>query len=618
MGTADVKSVLERGVDRLLAMQDPVGWWSRCPDANVMVDAVDLYIRELLGVRDDKILAATARWIRSQQSADGGWTIHPGGPGDLSTTVEAYLALRLAGDGPQLPHMRKAAAFVRAHGGLTAVRLEARIWLSLFSQASWDSVPTVLPEVVLLPPRAPMSIYRLSAWTRLALVPLGLVHAARPGFDPGFRLDELVIGATPPPPRGMRVVNGAVTRLSGRMPKGLRQRAVRRSVQWILDRQEADGAWLACNVASVFCLLGLYAAGKGPADPEVRLALQGLDGFAVWQDAPDGPLRRMNCMPTPVWDTALCVSALADAGLPADHPALLQAAEWLLGQEVRTRGDWSVARPGRAAGGWSVGFVEQAYPDCDDTAVVVEALSRVSPPGREATVVQRGAVLRGINWLLAMQSRNGGWAAYDADNDSRLAAGMATLDFTELTDSTCPDITAHALESLAGQGLRDDPRIRHAARRLLRCQETDGSWFGRWGVNHLYSTGAAVTALRRAGLPAGHTAVSKAVAWLTSRQNTDGGWGEDVRSYEDPAWRGRGASTPSQTAWALLALHAAGVPAEDRRVARALDWLAEHQDPDGSWPENAFTGTVLPRQFYMSYPMYRQLYPVMALGRYSR
>ncbi|MFJ8504917.1 squalene--hopene cyclase [Streptomyces avermitilis] len=634
LDTPDTKLVLERGIDRLLAMQDADGWWTRCPDANVMVDAVDVFIRELLGVRDEKTVSASARWIRSQQSPDGGWTTYPHGPGDLSTTVEAYLALRLSGDGAELPHMRAAAQFVRSQGGLASCRLEAKIWLALFGQGSWDSVPTVLPEVVLLPPAAPMSLYKFSTWTRLALVPLGLVHDRRPVVDPGFRLDELhAVGSKSAdarhdspsspsspssPPRVARLLDQGARRLNRLSPGPLRRRALRRSIQWILDRQEADGAWLACNVASVFCLLGLYAAGKDAKDPDIRRGLEGLDRFAVWLESPEGPMRRMNCMPTPVWDSALCVWALLDAGLPADHPALLRAADWLAGQEVRAYGDWAVARPGSAAGGWSVGFVEKSYPDCDDTAVVVEALSRVRPEDPEAAATRRGAVNRGINWLLTMQCGDGGWAAYDADNTSLIATKLATLDFTELTDPPCPDITAHALEALAAQGLRDHPRVRQAVRWLLTHQEKDGSWYGRWGVNYLYSTGSAVTALRRAGVPEDHDAVRRAVRWLTGRQNADGGWGEHVRSYEDPALHGRGASTPSQTAWALLALHAAGVTAGDGRVQRALAWLAMTQNADGSWDEETFTGTVLPRQFYMSYPMYRQLYPVMAIGRYSR
>ncbi len=615
--SAEVKAALSRGVEHLLSIQEADGWWSRCPDANVMVDAVDLFLRELLGLHEDRVFEATARWIRSRQLPDGGWGLYPGSPGDLSTTVEAYLALRLAGDLPEEPHMAGAAGFVRSQGGIGDCRLEAQLWLALFSQQDWEAVPTVLPEVILLPPKAPLSLYRMSAWARLAMVPLGLVHRTRPSIDPGFRLDELHTGR-PARPSALPAVHRAIRWYNSHPLAAPRRRAAVRAVRWIIDRQEADGAWLACNVASVFCLLGLYAAGLDAQDPVMRAGLRGLDSFAVWGESPQGPTRRMNCMPTPVWDTALCVSALADAGLSADHPALLRAARWLAGQEVTVRGDWSVARPGQAGGGWSVGFTEQSFPDCDDTAVVIEALSRVSVPDPEEAARLRGAGVRGISWLLAMQSGDGGWAAYDADNDSWAASKLSTLDFTELTDRPCPDITAHALESLAGQGLAGDPRAQAAVRWLLRNQEADGSWFGRWGANHLYGTGAAVTALLRAGLSPASAPIRRAVDWLTDRQNDDGGWGESLLSYDDPAWRGRGESTPSQTSWALLALHAAGLPADHEQVRLGLAWLADTQNEDGSWEEEAFTGTVLPRQFYMSYPMYRQLFPVMVLGRYQR
>ncbi|UFQ99960.1 squalene--hopene cyclase [Streptomyces sp. Go40/10] len=616
----DLKVAVSRGVDHLLSIQEPEGWWSRCPDANVMVDAVDLFIRELLGVRDERILAATARWIRSRQLPDAGWGLYPGGPGDLSTTVEAYLALRLAGDGPEEPHMAAAARFVRGQGGAERCRLEAHLWLALFGQEDWRAVPTVLTEVVLLPPRFPLSLYRLSTWARLAMVPLGLVHRTRPCHDPGFRTQELWTRRPAPVtlPPALRAVNRAVGWYNEHALGLPRRRAVKRAVRWIVDRQEADGAWLACNVASVFCLLGLHAAGLSKEHPAIRAGLRGLDGFAVWQDSADGPVRRMNCMPTPVWDTALCVTALADAGLGTDHPALLRAARWLAGQEVTAYGDWAMARPGRAAGGWSVGFVEQAFPDCDDTAVVIEALSRVTASDPVEAARLRGATVRGTAWLLAMQSSDGGWGAYDADNTSWAASRLSTLDFTELTDRPCPDITAHALESLARQGLQADPRLRAAVRWLTRHQAADGSWFGRWGANHLYGTGAAVTAMLSAGVPPHSPPVRRAIDWLTDHQNPDGGWGESLRSYEDPAWCGRGPSTPSQTSWALLALHAAGLPADDDRVDRGLAWLVAAQREDGGWDEEPFTGTVLPRQFYMSYPLYRHLFPVMALGRYQR
>src|SRR5436190_2308073 len=314
----------------------------------------------------------------------------------------------------------------------------------------------------------------------------------------------------------------------------------------------------------------------------IRHGLEGLDGFTI----EDGGSRRLEACQSPVWDTALAVLALSDADVPGEHPALLRAADWLLGEQVEAGGDWMVRRPRLAPGGWSFEFENDNYPDVDDTAVVGLALLRVD---HADTARVKNAVERATRWLEGMQSADGGWGAFDADNCRRIARELPFCDFGEVIDPPSADVTAHALEMLAAVGRTTEPSARRGADWLLGAQEADGSWFGRWGVNHVYGTGAAVPALAAAGVPADDPHIRAAVGWLERHQNDDGGWGEDCRSYDDPAWIGRGPSTASQTAWALLALHAAGE--RSPAVARGIEWLVETQRPDGSWDEPQYTGT---------------------------
>jgi squalene-hopene/tetraprenyl-beta-curcumene cyclase len=337
----------------------------------------------------------------------------------------------------------------------------------------------------------------------------------------------------------------------------------------------------------------------------MRKGLDGLEGFTIVE----GEVRRLEACQSPVWDTALALIALGDAGLDPGHEAIRRGATWLLGEEIRTRGDWAVRRPRLKPGGWAFEFANDWYPDIDDTAEVVLALRRApSSPELEQ------AVARGVAWTVGMESRAGGWGAFDADNCRELCRRLPFCDFGEVIDPPSVDVTAHVVEMLAREGRADGAAARRGVEYLLREQEEDGSWFGRWGANYVYGTGAAVPALRAAGLPASHASIRRAVAWLERVQNADGGFGEDLRSYDDPAWRGRGASTASQTAWALLALHAAG---EDGDVAgRAIAWLAQTQRRDGGWDEPWYTGTGFPGDFYINYHLYRLVFPVSALGRY--
>jgi squalene-hopene/tetraprenyl-beta-curcumene cyclase len=610
-------TALERGMRRLLALQDARGFWKGDLETNVTMDAEDLLLREFLGIRTGERTTGAASWIRSRQREDGAWATFHGGPPDLSTTIEAYTALRLAGDATDAVHMRAAAAFVREAGGVERSRVFTRIWLALFGLWDWEDLPVLPPEMILLPSWFPLNVYDFACWARQTIVPLTIVSALRPVRPIGFGLDELHSGAPPSPPSPPLTWAGGFERLDGwlhgyhrRHPRLLRRLAIRRATRWIIERQEADGSWGGIQPPWVYSIMALHLLGYPLDHPVIEAGLRGLEGFTVR----DGDHVWLEACQSPVWDTGLAVIALADAGLAADHPALTLAGEWLLGEEIRRTGDWAVRRPRLAPGGWAFEFANDNYPDIDDTAEVVLALRRVDHPDAERL---NAALARGIGWVIGMQSSGGGWAAFDADNTSTLPLELPFCDFGAVTDPPSSDVTAHVIEMLAAAGLDGSPVTRRGLEWLLREQERDGSWFGRWGANHVYGVGAALPALAAAGIEPGHRAVRRAVRWLVDHQNADGGWGEDLRSYTDPAWRGRGASTASQTAWALLGLLAAGErdggPAE-----RAAAYLASTQAGDGSWDEPWFTGTGFPGDFYINYHLYRQVFPVMALGRYVR
>ncbi|MFC5995794.1 squalene--hopene cyclase [Pseudonocardia hispaniensis] len=615
-----VAGALEAATGYLRAQQDPRGWWKGELETNVTMDAEDLLMREFLGIRREQETAEAARWIRSQQGSDGSWANFRGGPGDLSSTVEAWVALRLAGDDPGAEHMRRAASFVLAGGGLERSRVFTRIWLALFGLWSWDELPDMPPELVFLPPWFPLNVYDWACWARQTVVPLTVVATLRPSRPLPFGVDELRSGAPRPPQAPPWTLTGAFQRLDSvlhlysRHPiRPLRRLAMRRAAEWVLARQEADGSWGGIQPPWVYSLLALHLLGYPTDHPAMRAGLRGLDRFLIREQTPDGWVRRLEACQSPVWDTCLAVTALLDAGAAPDDPDVLRAADWLLEEEIRLPGDWAVRRPDLEPGGWAFEFDNDGYPDIDDTAEVVLALRRVAHPDRERL---RGVIDRAVAWNIGMQSRDGGWAAFDADNTREVITKLPFCDFGAVIDPPSADVTAHVVEMLAAEGRSDDPACRRGVTWLLQAQEPDGSWFGRWGANHVYGTGGAVPALVAAGIPASDPAVRRAVGWLERHQNPDGGWGEDLRSYTDPAWVGRGTSTASQTAWALLALLAAGERSE--AVERGVRWLVDTQLPDGSWDEPEFTGTGFPGDFYIRYHLYRMVFPISALGRYLR
>jgi squalene-hopene/tetraprenyl-beta-curcumene cyclase len=639
---AALDACIDRAVAHMRSIQHPDGYWWAELEANATMAAEHVMLERMLGIADARRTPKIAAYLRGLQSADGSWPIYHGGSGDVSVTTEAYFALKLCGEDPSAPHMMRARDWVLAHGGIARTRVFTKLWLALFGQFDWSAMPCMPPEAILFPSRFPFNIYEFASWARATMVPILVVWSKRPivAVTPHESVAELCVDpadrARAGFARGERAVSwrnfflaaDRALRMHERSPwKPLRRRALRACEHWIVDHQEADGSWGGIQPPWVYSLIALKALGYGNDHPVMANGIAGLLGsFALETDT---TWTVQPCL-SPVWDTALAVTGMRECGVAPDDPSMRIAGEWILRNEIRAPGDWCVKVKGIEPGGWAFEFANDKYPDTDDTAEVLIALrllgmanhttdNRQQTTGGGASFADaRGAMARAIAWLRAMQSSNGGWGAFDRDNTRRFVTQIPFADFGATLDPPSEDVTAHIVEQMALLGVpSSDPMMRRAIDYLWRTQEPDGSWFGRWGVNYVYGTGAVVPALVAAGVSARDARIQRAAAWLRAHQNDDGGWGETCASYDDPSLRGRGESTASQTAWALLALLAADGPASDT-VARGVRHLVETQAADGQWEEAAFTGTGFPRDFMLKYHLYRNYWPMWALGRYRR
>lgn len=673
---AHVDAAIAAARDWFARAQSPEGYWVAELESNATMEAEYILLCEFLGFDGGpggaaamaKRLAPVANDIRSRQNADGSWSMYFGGPGDLSTTVECYLALALRGESPEDDCLRRAREFVLSRGGVPNVRIFTKIWLALFGQWDWRGTPTMPPELIFLPASGPLSIYSFASWARATIVALLVVLSEQPVRPvPGAaRLDCLYPGGVrfaagrslPRPHAGPASLDNLfwhadrLLKLAERSPvKPLRSAAYARIEDWIVDHQEADGSWGGIQPPWVYSLIALNLLGRGVDDPVMKLGLAGLrsDEWSIPSESAavaglEG--RRVQACVSPVWDTALATAALLDAGERPDSELIEPACDWLAGQEVRKPdGDWAVRTRGVEPGAWAFEFANEQYPDVDDTALVVMCLNGVHYDDAEREAGRCAAIERAIEWLLALQCSNGGWAAFDKDNTNRIVAHIPFSDFGEVLDPPSVDVTAHVLEMfgrLRSDGHKFDTRVKSAVERslayVLSEQEADGSWFGRWGVNHIYGTAAALCALEALGVTTDTPEVSRAADWLIGHQNPDGGWGESCASYVDVSRRGRGPSCASQTGWAVMGLVAAG--RQDSDAARSgVGWLLEAQLADGSWDEAQFTGCGFPGYgigespdasvdlqanqgvelgagFMIRYAMYRNYFPLWALGKY--
>ncbi|GEJ58133.1 squalene--hopene cyclase [Anaeromyxobacter diazotrophicus] len=615
--------------------------WCAELESNPTITAEYVLLRQALGLDLAARAEATTRYLLSRQHPDGSWGIGHGLPGDVSTAVECYLALRLLGRPRDDEPMLRAERFIRAAGGIARVRVFTRINLALFGLFPWDAVPSVPPEIILLPPWSAINIYRLSSWARSTMVPLFILFHHRPVFAlPGGRspesgwLDHLwldpahkhvpyrpSVAATllrdGPGWKAFFNAGDALLRAyeglreAGPLPR-LRQHALRACERWVLEHQEESGDWAGIFPPMLNGVLALHLAGHPLDSDPVRRGLEAIERFGI----EDGEGFRVEACQSPVWDSALSLIALADAGQDGRAPRLAAVRRWIERKQIlEDHGDWKVYNRRGAPGGWSFEHANTWYPDVDDTAAVLLAFLKGDPSRRGDEVVRRGAA-----WMVSMQNRDGGWAAFDVQNDRTFLNQIPFSDMDSLCDPSSPDVTGRVLEAL---GALEDPRWRAACRRglayLRGAQEPEGSFYGRWGVNYVYGTSNVLCGLARQRVPGSDPMVARALRWLASVQNADGGFGEGLDSYADRAAMGRGPSTASQTAWGVMGLLAYRPP-EDEAVARGVAWLVDRQldagPAAGSWEEAAFTGTGFPRHFYLRYHLYRHYFPLMALGRF--
>ena len=734
-----VAEAVRRSQDYFVATQAPDGYWWGELESNATMEAEYLLLTHFLGIGDGDTWRKLANHILGVQREDGTWGQYYGAPGDLSTSVECYFALKLAGFSADDPRLAKAREFILSKGGVPRTRVFTKVWLALFGQWRWKNIPAIPPEMVLLPSWFPMNMYDFSSWARGTMLPLSIVSSHKPScpIPQSAAIPELT-----PDGRGSRSRAARLRRLMGvagafhladyilrwynTLPwHPMRRLAIRRAIKWIVDHQEDDGSWGGIQPPWVYSLIALKVLGYGVDHPIMRKGVEGFKGFTIEEN---DSLRVQACV-SPIWDTCLAMIALEDSGLPHDSPVLRRAGDWLIDAQVTKGGDWQVKAKDTRPGGWAFEFANSTYPDIDDTAEVLIALNGVRT---EDSRKRDQAIRRGAEWMLGVQSSNGGWAAFDKDNTLRAVAEIPFADFGEMLDPPSADVTAHVVEALARLGYprdaepvthavqyllgeqepdgswfgrwgvnyiygtgavlpaleaigedmdntlravaeipfadfgemldppsadvtahvvealarlgypRDAEPVTHAVQYLLGEQEPDGSWFGRWGVNYIYGTGAVLPALEAIGEDMDSESVRRAVRWMIAHQNPDGGWGETCASYADPSLAGQGPSTASQTAWALLALLSAG-QWEHPSVRRGLQYLTTTQRNDGTWDEPWFTGTGFPGYgagqrlkdgsqpgngnsqgtelsagFMIKYHLYRNYWPLMALGRFLR
>lgn len=678
---------LRRGISlgrwHLLGLQKEDGFWQGELEGDSILQSETILILAFFGREQSAIAQRLAKRLLETQTAEGGWSQYPGGPVDISATVKAYFALKLTGCSAGSEALERAARVILSLGGAESVNSFTRFYLAFLSQIPYSVCPAVPPEIVLLPKWFPINLYSMSAWSRAMVVALSVLWALKP-------VRHL------PPEKGIRELfltdpkDWPLTRGSGAQPRGdlwarffgwvdsgiktaekigilpLRKKALRAAERWMLEHLEGSDGIGAIYPPMVWSLIALHGLGHTIDSPVLRRCWRHVEELIL--ESEDGESARVQPCLSPVWDTALAARSLVAAGIPADHPRLKRALDWLVKRQIVQPGDWA-ATVRAEPGGWCFEHANPFYPDCDDTAAVLMALAsrfgehsskaeEVFPPhwdviaGQRSRGLPRGvngqetdslgrlwdqtalddeanrtpeedilvrttsAIDRGVRWLLAMQNRDGGWAAFDRNNCRAILTRVPFADHNAMIDPSAPDLTGRVLEALGTLGYRlGHPAVDRAVAYLRRVQQPDGSWFGRWAVNYIYGTWLAVTGLRAVGSSEDDPAIVAAANWFLRHQLGDGGWGETPATYENPALRGSGPSTPSQTAWAVLGLIAAG-KGRDPAACRGIRYLLHHQSPDGGWKENAVTGTGFPKVFYLRYHLYPVYFPLLALARF--
>lgn len=627
-GCEPVAKAIDRAQEHLWKHQREDAHWVFPLEADATITAQYVIYRRLMGIPLDDRDREAARFLLSTQRADGGWSRFEGAPSHLSLATEAYFALKLVGHAPAEEPLARARAFVLSQGGVAQAGVFTRIWLSWFGEFPERGIPVMPVEIVLLPDWFPLSIYEMASWARGTVVPITLLQALRfrVPLDPARGVRELWRESPDEADLSYKAGPGLVTwkRLfvvldnvlrwlgsrTDRRP--VRAHAIAEAERWLRERQDKNGGWGGIVPAMLNSTLALRAL-RGPDDEAVRRGHQAIEDFTH----PDQRGLLFQPCVSPVWDTVLSVKALLDSGAAPDDPRLTEAGRWLIERQILgVRGDWSRKRPDSLPGGWAFEYENVYYPDVDDTAVICMTLDRLELPDEER---KRKAVQRGLRWMLNMQSANGGYGAFDVDNVRELWNEIPFADMKAMLDAPTADLTGRALEILGH--FKYSLASRQAERALefvTAKQERDGSFWGRWGVNYLYGTWSVLTGLAKMGFGPDDERVRRAANWLESRQNEDGGFGETPATYDVvPTERGRGPSSPSQTAWGLMGLVAAG-RARGEAARRAVEYLLAKQQPDGGWSEAEWTGTGFPGHFYLRYHGYPKYFALSALGLWLR
>jgi len=649
-----LSKAIAEAIDWLLQRQDPEGFWVGMLESNSCMEAQWILAMHFLGIKDDRKLDGMVASILNEQRVDGSWEVYHNAPaGDINTTVECYAALRAAGFSADEEPISRAREWLLERGGLSQTRVFTRYWLALIGEWPWQDTPTLPPELICTPLWFPFNIYHFASWARATIIPLSVLSARRPVriLPPESRLDELY-------PEGRDAFNYRLTpkkrffswegfflmadRLLSRYVefpiRPGRELAIRLCIEWIVKHQDADGAWGGIQPPWIYSLMALHTEGYGVGHPVVAKGIKALD--AHWSYERNGGLY-IQASESPIWDTVLTLQSFLDSGRsPANCAAMVRAVNWLVQKQVTAPGDWQVKVSSVSPGGWSFERANDSYPDVDDTAVAVLVLARARGALEDGTSIDH-AIKRAVRWILALQCSNGGWASFDRDNTNSLLAKLPFCDFGEVLDPPTVDVTAHVVEALAhfGWTVRDTP-VARALAFIKAAQEEDGSWFGRWGVNHIYGTAAVLPALAAIGENMAADYVLRASDWIAEHQNADGGWGETPASYVDTSLRGIGDSTASQTAWALMALLATRASRYNSVFHAGVGYLLRSQY-DGTWHEPQYTGTGFPgygvgsrlqedvhertvsirqglevsRGFMINYNLYRHYFPLMALSR---
>ena len=623
-----VAAAIHAAANCLRSLQHQDGHWCGELEGDTILESEYLLLLHYLGRPHDSRFGKATEYVRSQQLQDGGWPIYAAGPTDLSASVKAYFVLKMAGDSPGAPHMARARERILAMGGIDACNSFTKIYLSIFRQYDWAKCPAVPPELILLPDWFVFNIYKMSYWSRCIIVPLSIIWAFKPTCDvpEEWSIRELRCGpdnavrAAQPlrsrRERFWRAFWGALDvtlKMIEAVPfKPFRRRALEKATQWIVEHLDKSGGLGAIFPPIINTVFAFRALGHPEEHPVIETQLRALESLQI----DDGQTLRLQPCFSAVWDTALAVHILRETGAAADDPLLLDGARWLLQKQVTTAGDWKRNNPDAEAAGWFFQYENEFYPDTDDTSEVLLALDSVRFPDANEERDRQEGIARGMAWQLSMQNRDGGWGAFDRECNNEVFTFIPFADHNAMIDPSCEDITGRTLEALIGLGFdRQHPAVTGAARFLYQTQDFSGAWYGRWGSNYIYGTFLALRGLAAHDESAHASRLERAAHWVIERQNADGGWGELQHSYDDPMLKGVGPSTPSQTAWALLALMATGKSDTDA-ARRGVEYLLKLQREDGSWRDDYWTATGFPKVFYLRYHLYATYFPLWALGEY--